>query len=84
MRFARAFTQSIELSSLYVRLELAIPNFGIEQSEPPAKGRKLVRRKALNLALEVIDFAHDLVTVIYKLAGNYTLAVHRSLLKRLQ
>src|SRR5437867_6580089 len=49
----------IELASLDITLELAVPGGPVVLQKPSAKLRQLVCRERLDLLLDLLDLAHD-------------------------
>jgi hypothetical protein len=72
---ACALTQGIEFPGLDVGFELPVPCCGVELGKPPAKGRELVSRQALNLTLKITDPTH---CAPLKCTGDYTAGVKTS------
>jgi hypothetical protein len=70
---AGALAQGIEFSVISVGFELPVPRCGIELGKPPAKGRELVSRQALNLTLNIIYPTH---CAPLKCTGDYAVPAH--------
>lgn len=69
--------KGIEPSRANILLDLAIPRRPVELEEPRTKLRKLLRRKRLNLLLDLLDLTHDHhpVRIVYHRIGA---AIRRS------
>jgi len=53
-----ALSEGTQFPVFRVRLNLVVPNLGVELSEPVAEGLQLVMAEAFHLSLYVLDSAH--------------------------
>ena len=58
MWFQGLLGKGIKFAGPHICLELAIPCFRIESGKPRSQFRHLLAGEGLNLALNVLDFAH--------------------------